>query len=538
MIDLELPIHKRTRWYRFWEMVPAILSYSMLLLMVILSFLNPLWASIYLLAMILTLLVRALGIAVASIRGHMQMRRADRINWSRRLSELEEPGTSLEQYEHKGGRHDVVHTENLRLMAADSSQYPKPSELTQLIIVAAYNEAYEVIAPTMESLADTQYNSKQMIIAFAYEERGGKGIAETAKRLEKEFSAEFGGFYAIEHPETLPDEIKGKGPNITYAAQQMVPILKQQGIDEHHVIVTTLDCDNKPHKGYFDAVAYEFVVNENRRRLSFQPVALFLNNIWDAPAPMRVIATGNSFWNIISSMRPHTLRNFASHSQPLDALIEMDFWSKRSIVEDGHQYWRSYFYFGGDYDVVSIYLPIYQDAVNTGSLKTTAITQFKQLRRWAYGASDVPYVAVRLFTHKRNVPFFGGMARFLRLVDGHVSLATQAILVSLGGWIPLILNPEASRNIAAHNLPDLVSLLQQIAMVGLFITIILSLRMLPSRPAHIRKRRRIAMVLQWVLVPFTSICYSALASLNAQTHLLLGKYLDTFDVTEKTATKR
>ena len=41
------------------------------------------------------------------------------------------------------------------------------------------------------------------------------------------------------------------------------------------------------------------------------------------------------------------------------------------------------------------------------------------------------------------------------------------------------------------------------------------------------------MVVQWVLMPVTSICYNAIASLNAQTHLLFGKYLDKFDVTDK-----
>ena len=62
-------------------------------------------------------------------------------------------------------------------------------------------------------------------------------------------------------------------------------------------------------------------------------------------------------------MRPHVIRNFASHSQPLQALKAMEFWSKRTIVEDGHQYWRSLFFFDGDYTVLPIRVPIYQDAV-------------------------------------------------------------------------------------------------------------------------------------------------------------------------------
>jgi hypothetical protein len=34
-------------------------------------------------------------------------------------------------------------------------------------------------------------------------------------------------------------------------------------------------------------------------------------------------------------------------------------------------------------------------------------------------------------------------------------------------------------------------------------------------------------------MPATAILYSAASAFNAQTHLLLGKYLDKFDVTEK-----
>lgn len=42
------------------------------------------------------------------------------------------------------------------------------------------------------------------------------------------------------------------------------------------------------------------------------------------------------------------------------------------------------------------------------------------------------------------------------------------------------------------------------------------------------------MVLQWLLMPVIAIVYSSMASYNAQTRLLIGKYLDKFDVTEKT----
>lgn len=532
---LDLPIGKRTLKYRLFEILPAMISYGALALLVILSLINPNIAAIYLMVVIITLLVKSTIIAYHTIRGHNKLMSAQKTDWHERLTDVEDPVDSyaLRSDVKVGGLNAVQHVDNLRIMADSPGRYPKPSQLIHGVIIAAYNEAYDVIQPTIESVKATVTDNRSILIFLAYEERGGAGIEETAKRLQKEYQNDFMDFQIVKHPKDIPGEVMGKGPNITYAGFRLKDYCERKKIAFEDVIVTTLDCDNKPHPTYFDYVAYEYITHENRQRLSYQPIALYFGNIWDAPAPMRVIATGNSFWTIISSMRPHTLRNFAAHSQPLDALVGMDFWSTRSIVEDGHQYWRSYFYFGGDYDVVPIHVPVYQDAVMADTLKKTFVTQFKQLRRWGYGVSDIPYVAVRIFTKKRNVPFAEGFARFVRLVDSHVTLAVVAVMVALGGWVPLLINPQSSHSIAAHQLPEVISIIQRIAMIGLFITILLMLKMLPPRPERYKRRRTVWMVLQWVLMPFTSVGFSSLASLNAQTHLATGKYLDKFDVTEK-----
>lgn len=539
MVDLDLPIGKRTPKYRFFEILPAIISYGALLLLVVLSLFSPNVASLYLMVVIITLLIKSFGIAYRTITGHNKLTAAQKLDWHTRLSDLEDP---LRSYEARKGDHSndfdrKRHIDNLRIMSAGPQHYPRPSQLYHAVVIAAYNESYDIIQPTIESVKNTSTNKKQIIIFFAYEERGGDEIDRTAKRLQKEYRDTFYDFQIVRHPKDVPGEVMGKGPNITYAGFQLQAYCDKRSISFSDVIVTTLDCDNKPYPTYFDYVAYEYITHENRQRLSYQPIALYFGNIWDAPAPMRVIATGNSFWTIISSMRPHTLRNFAAHSQPLDALVGMKFWSTRSIVEDGHQYWRSYFYFGGDYDVIPIHVPVYQDAVMADTLKKTFVNQFKQLRRWGYGVSDIPYVAVRLFSKDRNVPFMEGFARFARLVDSHVTLAVVAIMVAFGGWVPLLINPQASHSIVAHQLPEVVSIIQRLAMIGLFITILLMLKMLPPRPERYKRRRTVGMVLQWLLMPFTSVGFSSIASFNAQTHLALGKYLDKFDVTEKATLK-
>ena len=318
MIDLELPLKKRTRAYRFFEMLPAILSYGSILLLVVLSLLNPLAAAVYLLLIIMTVLIKAVGVAVQTITGRKRLNKAQNIDWHARLGQLEDP---VAAYEHekkiysKGFEFDA-HKENLRLMAADPASFPKPSSIYNAVIVAAYNESYEVLKPTMQSIADTTFDNDKLIVVLGYEARGGEAIKKTAQRLQKEFNGTFKAFHIVEHPDGLANEVVGKGANITYAGEYLKKWLDGQDINYKDIIITTLDSDNRPYPSYFDYVAYEYIVHEDRKHLSYQPVALFLNNIWDVPAPMRVVATGNSFWNIISSMRPHTLRNFAAHSQP------------------------------------------------------------------------------------------------------------------------------------------------------------------------------------------------------------------------------
>ena len=535
MIDLELPLGKRTLKYRLFEMLPAFLSYGSLILLVILSLISPTLAAVYLLLIIVTLFVKSVGIAVHTIQGRNKLEAALKVDWHARLADLEDPQTSYNNSRHYklSGFNAYTHVDNLRLIAADPDAFPRPSQIYNAVIIATYNESYEVLALTVESVLNNTYSSQKIILTIAYEERGGEAIKNTVLRLQKEFGNKFYAFHLVEHPKDQPNEVVGKGGNITHAGRFLQKWLQKEGIASKNVIVTTLDSDNRPHAIYFDYVTYEYIVHEDRKHLSYQPISLFMSNIWDVPAPMRVIATGNSFWNIISSMRPHTLRNFASHSQPMDALEEMDFWSTRTIVEDGHQYWRSYFYFGGNYAVLPLYAPIYQDAVLSNTYLKTLKAQFIQLRRWAYGASDIPYVATRVFTHERNVSLSGGLARLLRLIDGHVTLASVSLLVAFGGWVPLLINSDAARSVAAHQLPEVVSIIQQVALVGLFITVFLSFKMLPPRPERYKRHRTYMMVAQWVLMPVTAIIYSTISALYSQWRLFTGRYLDKFDVTDK-----
>jgi hypothetical protein len=122
-------------------------------------------------------------------------------------------------------------------------------------------------------------------------------------------------------------------------------------------------------------------------------------------------------------------------------------------------------------------------------------------------------------------------------MEGHISWATAPLIITFAAWAPLFLNDEFSRQAIAHQLPVVASRILTIALIGQFITILLSLLMLPPRPKHYHRAKLIFMVLQWVLIPVTSILFGSAAALDAQTRLMFGRYPKAFDVTEKAVKK-
>ncbi len=528
MTNIEIPYAKERGWkYRFWEILPGAISWSILLAPFIFSIFNPNLFAAFILGYLLIWFFKGIVMSMRSIQGYRALHRQQSLNWQLLIDDLE-AGESV----HPHGKNPKWHLRNLDRL----EEYPlfcKPSEVMHALIVTLYNEPREVLEPTIQSILKSNYDMKKVILIIAYEGRTGQVFEKLAKDIVKEYGKGFYHAEAVKH-EVKEGEVKGKGGNITHSGRWLKRYIKKEGIDAERLVVTTLDTDNRPHPHYLSALTYTFCSTEDPRYVSFQPLPIYTNNIWDAPAPMRVIATGNSFWNIVLGLRPHMLRNFSSHAQSMAALIDTDFWSVRTIVEDGHQFWRTYFRYDGKHEVYPIFTPIYQDAVLADGYRRTLKAQFIQLRRWAYGASDVAYVATRGFSKNSKVPRVDLIMKLGRLLEGHVSWATASLLILVAPLIPAVIQPD---NFVANQLPRMASTIQTVALSGIFVSLLLSLKFLPPRPERYKKRRNIFMVLQWGLLPLTTILYNTAAALYSQTRLILGKYLDNFDVTEKAVKK-
>ena len=521
LLEIPYPPERGFR-YRFFEILPGALSYLFLAAPFILTLINPYLTVFFVLSFLLLWFTKAVGMGVRSIQGYRVLKQHQKLPWESMLHDISNLSSNS---------YDLPkwHFENLKRIVKFSNRV-MPENIYHAVIIATYNESRAIVVPTIESILTSNYNMKKVILVIAYEERGGENIEKQSLDLVEEYGRLFKYAIAVKHPNNMDGEVRGKGGNISFAGRKLEEYIHSQGISPRNVLVTTLDSDNRPHPEYFSSVSYLYCSCAEPKYVSFQPVPMFTNNIWDAPAPMRVIATGNSFWMTVSSLRPHSLRNFSAHSQSLEALIDTDFWSTRTIVEDGHQFWRTYMRYDGKHEVFPVYVPIYQDAVLSSSYIKTLKSQFIQLRRWAWGVSDIAYVVEKGFFTKNNIPKRDLSFKLFQLIEGHVSWATAAFLLAYSAFIPAFFHPQ---NLAANQLPLVVSRMQTIALSGILLTLLFSLRILPPKPRHYKNRHRLFMIIQWVYLPLTTIVYNASAGLYSQTRLMIGKYMDTFDVTEK-----
>jgi len=523
--DLEIPFEKdRKGHYRFFEILPGALSWTLVLTPLILSFINVTLAVFLILFYLLIIFVRGVGYAIRLFGGYRTMKHHKKLDW-KALGEDVNKG----ELTSKNVERPKWHMRNMQLLASRPHSFT-PDQLMHAVIIATVDESREVLEPTIQAVLANNFDPTKMILVIAYEGRAGKAAEDRVNELVKVYGDKFSHAMSVKHPPNIPGEIIGKGGNVTYAGRELQKYLEKESIDPDTVLVTTLDSDNRPDKKYFHALSYLFCVVPQPLRASYQPLPMFTNNIWDAPTLMRVIATGNNLFYLVGTQRQHLSRNFSAHAQPMSALIEMDFWSVRTIVEDGHHFWRSYFHFDGDYRVYPLSIPIYQDAVLADGYWRTIKAQFYQLRRWTYGASDVAYIADQGFWHKNSAPKLDVLAKLLRTLEGHVTWATGPLLIYFAAFIPPLIHAQ---NLAANELPLIVSRVQRIGLVGLFLSVYVCLVILPPRPARYRRHRSVLMLLQWALLPITSIGFGSLAAFNSQTRLMFKRYLSTFDVTEK-----
>jgi hypothetical protein len=483
--------------YRALEIMPGFLTWLTLLGVVLMAWIVPLWAAFFIIIFDIYWLVKTVYLSAHLRANWKRMRDYLKMDWEERLRNI--------KYDH----------------------------VWQMVILPFYKEGLDVVLATMEKLVESQWRQDKMIIVLAYEQRAGEEAEKVAKRVCEKYGDKFMHFLTVKHPDGLEGEMPGKGSNIAYAAEEArKKILDKNNIKYENVLVSAFDIDTRVYPQYFLCLTWHFLTCEKPYRSSFQPVPVYNNNIWDAPAFSRVVAVSGTFWQMIQQERPERLSTFSSHSMSFKTLYEVGYWQKNMVSEDSRIFWNSLLHFNGDYQVMPLSYPVSLDANLAPTFLGTIKNVYKQQRRWSWGVENVPYILFGFLKNKKI-----SLSKKLRFafvqIEGFWSLATNPLIIFFLGWLPLFLGGQNfNKTLLSYNLPRVTRNLMILAMLGLIMSAIISMSLLPPMPARKKKYKYLFMVLQWILVPLTIPIFGAIPGVDSQTRLLLGKYMG-FWVTPK-----
>lgn len=491
------------RLHRILEHVPASFVWLTLVGATALSFLNPIWAVYLIIAFDLYWFLRVLYFVIFLTSAWRKHRGALDIDW-----EAELKGT------------------------------PGHERLRHLIFLPTYKEDLEILRSTFRSLIAAKADPRTMIVVLAGEERAGReAFLARAEAVRAEFGDRFLRFLVTVHPSDTVGEIAGKGSNLHYAGPIAQAEVDALGIAYEDVIVSTFDVDTIAHPQYFAHLAKTYLETPDRLRCSYQPVVLYSNNIWDAPAIVRIAAFGTTFWLLSELVRPDRLFTFSSHSMPFRALVDVGFWQNDVVSEDSRIFLQCFLRYDGQYRVVPLYVPVSMDAVMAPTWVGSLMNLYRQQRRWAWGVEHVPYLVIN-FLANRKIPASQRRTTLWNLGEGMYTWATAPVLIFILGWLPFFVAEATGRSEAVfQNAPYTLQWIMTCAMLGVFVSAVLSLPLLPARPSHKRPWLHAVMLFQWALLPFTFILFGSLPAIEAQTRLFLGKRLG-FWVTPKDSKAR
>lgn len=480
---------------RLLEILPGFVSWNLILLPYWGIFVFPTFIAYFILFFNVYWFYQSLQIAVSAIVSHLRIQASINYNW---LKDLE--------------------------------TFPDWKEVNHVVIVPTYKEPLHILERTLGSIANQDLPKNQITVVLAMEEREPEeDRVAKAKVLEEKFAQVFKNFLITTHKLT-PDETIGKHSNQRHAALVVKKeLIDTKKLDINYLTITSCDSDHRFHPKHFSNLTFKFLDNPKRYRFFWQPLLLFYNNIWEIPAITRVPNTLMSIWNLSQLPRKDRLINAQNYSLSFKLLDEVDYWDPEIIPEDWRIFFKAYYKTHGEIEVEPIYLPVYADAAQSDSLFKTLKNQYEQIKRWAWGVSDDPWI-IKNYLFTPNVPFWDKTMRLLHVIWMHFLWPVNWFIITLGITFPSILNPAFARTTLGYSVPKLSSFVLTVSLVFLLITLILDYFYKPREGASSWKL--ILAPFEFILMPIAGFFFSALPGLDAHTRLMLGKYIE-YRVTEK-----
>ena len=484
---------------RIFEIIPGALSWSVIILFIVFSFLKPEIVAIYTILFSFYWLLKSLYFLIHVSHGFLKMKKYIKINWLQKIERL------------------------------------KWQHIYHLVIIPSYNEQYEVLKKTLDGIRFSEYPKDKIIVVLGAEEKSYNLHTPMYEQIEKEYANDFFKFLITIHPRGLAGEMPGKGSNASYAAQEVQKkIIDPLKIPYENIIVSNLDADTVIYPQYLACLTYHFLTTKDPLHHSYQPIPLFNNNIYDAHVFSRLLSFTTSFWQMIQQSQNTNIVTFSTHSIPWKTLVEIGFWQKDIVSEDSRIFWQCLIHFNGNWGTVPLYYPVSMDANIHTNLWETIKNLYRQQRRWAWGVENVAFILSN-FIKNKNIPLLKKIHWTINQISGFYSWAVNSLILFILGWLPLLINGNHfNQMVLYYNLPNLTQQFLFFANVGIVGSAFIAISILPPKPSGIRWYYKIWYIAQWILLPITFIFLGSIPALDAQTRLMLGgKFRLGFWVTPK-----
>ncbi len=489
-------INNDKKIHRALEIIPGAFSWSTILLFFVGSFFFPLYIAYIVVVFDVFWFYKSISFAITATISYYKINQAKKINWLNKLK-----------------------------------SQPDWQKVHHFVIIPQYKEPIHILKRTLESLKQQTLPTKQITVIMATEGRDDNGEKQ-ALELKKQYGRFFANFLITVHI-LKPNETAGKHSNENFAARaakkQIVD--REKSIDFNYCLVTSADADHCFHPKHFAYLSHSFLTNQNRFLRFWQPAVFFYNNYWRLPALTRVTNTFNTIWNGAVLSRRDRLISCQSYALSFKLLDETGYWNPEVIPEDYHLFFKAYYEKKGHVEVEPLFIPLWADAAESTTTWKTIKNNYLQFMRWNWGISDDPNV-IKNYLTVPTANFWDKTIRLLKLLEDHMLMPLNWLLVTLGITIPALFIPDFSRTALGYTLPKISGFILSLCLGFLVIIIYINSKQRPPRPKDVSLLRSLLIPLEFLLMPLAGLLFSALPALEAHTRLMLGKYIE-YRVTEK-----
>jgi len=209
--------------YRILEILPGALSIGTLIVLLLLSYFQPVFVAYFIIAFSVYWLLLVIYMAIFLIASYRRLKTGLKTDWRARCENL------------ATGNYEAEEASSACLARQGWSW----QDVWHLVVLPTYNENIDIIRASLTAIAQDGFPAEKMIVALAIEERAGPSGHEKAAIIQQEFADKFGRFMIVFHPDGIEGELKGKGANQGWCVKQVkTDLIDKEGFDYHKILIS------------------------------------------------------------------------------------------------------------------------------------------------------------------------------------------------------------------------------------------------------------------------------------------------------------